>query len=99
MGKLMAVLKPRARRARRHGRCVEIREAAAVGRLTDPGAATPVAMQQELATDVAPTTPPRGILIRQWPDCPDAFIDDLLARIDIVEVVGTRVPLKKPGRE
>lgn len=30
---------------------------------------------------------------------PDAFIDDLLARTDIVEVVGTRVPLKKQGRE
>lgn len=30
---------------------------------------------------------------------PDAFIDDLLARSDIVEVVGTRVPLKKQGRE
>ena len=25
---------------------------------------------------------------------PDAFIDDLLARSDIVEVVGSRVPLK-----
>lgn len=30
---------------------------------------------------------------------PDAFIDDLLARTDIVELVGTRVPLKKQGRE
>jgi len=30
---------------------------------------------------------------------PDAFIDDLLARTDIVEVVGTRVPLKKKGNE
>ena len=30
---------------------------------------------------------------------PDAFIDDLLARTDIVEVVGQRVPLKKQGRE
>ncbi|MGY0504764.1 DNA primase [Luteimonas sp. e5] len=30
---------------------------------------------------------------------PDAFIDDLLARTDIVEVVGARVPLKKQGRE
>ncbi|RMH89025.1 DNA primase [Lysobacter pythonis] len=30
---------------------------------------------------------------------PDAFIDDLLARSDIVEVVGARVPLKKKGRE
>lgn len=33
------------------------------------------------------------------PRIPDAFIDDLLARTDIVEVVGTRVPLKKQGRE
>ena len=30
---------------------------------------------------------------------PDAFIDDLLARADIVEVVGTRVPLKRQGKE
>lgn len=30
---------------------------------------------------------------------PDAFIDDLLARTDIVEVVGARVPLKRQGRE
>jgi DNA primase len=30
---------------------------------------------------------------------PDAFIDELLARSDIVEVVGARVPLKKQGRE
>ncbi|PZO62607.1 MAG: DNA primase [Pseudoxanthomonas suwonensis] len=29
----------------------------------------------------------------------DGFIDDLLARTDIVEVVGSRVPLKKQGRE
>ena len=30
---------------------------------------------------------------------PDAFIDDLLARTDIIEVIGARVPLKKQGRE
>ncbi|MDE2407510.1 MAG: DNA primase [Xanthomonadaceae bacterium] len=30
---------------------------------------------------------------------PDAFIDELLARSDIVEVVGARVPLKRQGRE
>lgn len=30
---------------------------------------------------------------------PDAFIDELLARTDIVEVIGARVPLKKQGRE
>ncbi len=29
----------------------------------------------------------------------DAFIDDLLARSDIVEVISTRVPLKRKGRE
>jgi DNA primase len=29
----------------------------------------------------------------------DAFIDDLLARTDIVEVVGARVPLKRQGKE
>ena len=29
----------------------------------------------------------------------DAFIDDLLARTDIVEVIGTRVPLKRQGKE
>lgn len=30
---------------------------------------------------------------------PQAFIDDLLARIDIVEVIGSRIALKKAGRE
>jgi DNA primase len=30
---------------------------------------------------------------------PDAFIDDLLARTDIVELIGARVPLKRQGRE
>ncbi len=30
---------------------------------------------------------------------PDAFIDDLLARTDIVELIGSRVPLKRQGRE
>ena len=30
---------------------------------------------------------------------PDAFIDDLLARTDIVELVGARVPLKRQGKE
>jgi DNA primase len=30
---------------------------------------------------------------------PKAFIDELLARADIVEIIGTRVPLKKAGRE
>ncbi len=30
---------------------------------------------------------------------PDAFIDDLLARSDLVEIIGSRVPLKRQGRE
>ncbi|HXH01193.1 MAG TPA: DNA primase [Xanthomonadaceae bacterium] len=30
---------------------------------------------------------------------PDAFIDELLARTDIVDVVGSRVPLKRQGRD
>ncbi len=30
---------------------------------------------------------------------PQAFIDDLVARSDIVELIGSRVPLKKSGRE
>jgi DNA primase len=30
---------------------------------------------------------------------PQAFIDELIARADIVEIIGTRVPLKKAGRE
>ncbi|MBL8300406.1 MAG: DNA primase [Rhodanobacteraceae bacterium] len=30
---------------------------------------------------------------------PDSFIDDLLARIDIVDVIQERVPLKKAGRD
>ncbi|HVH36093.1 MAG TPA: CHC2 zinc finger domain-containing protein, partial [Tahibacter sp.] len=30
---------------------------------------------------------------------PDSFIDDLLARIDIVDVIQERIPLKKAGRD
>ena len=30
---------------------------------------------------------------------PQAFLDDIVARADIVEVIGARVPLKKSGRE
>ncbi|HEX7417147.1 MAG TPA: DNA primase [Steroidobacteraceae bacterium] len=30
---------------------------------------------------------------------PQSFIDDLIARTDIVELIGSRVPLKKSGRE
>ena len=30
---------------------------------------------------------------------PDAFIDDLLARTDLVEVIGSRVQLKRQGKE
>src|SRR5512145_3365626 len=30
---------------------------------------------------------------------PDSFIDDLLARSDLVELIGARVPLKRAGRE
>ena len=30
---------------------------------------------------------------------PQSFIDELIARVDIVEVIGLRVPLKKAGRE
>ena len=30
---------------------------------------------------------------------PQHFIDDLMSRADIVETIGSRVPLKKAGRE
>jgi DNA primase len=30
---------------------------------------------------------------------PQAFLDDIVARSDIVEIIGARVPLKKSGRE
>ena len=30
---------------------------------------------------------------------PQAFIDEIVARSDIVEIIGARVPLKKSGRE
>ena len=30
---------------------------------------------------------------------PDSFIDDLLVRVDIVEVIERRLPLKRAGRE
>ncbi len=33
------------------------------------------------------------------PRIPDRFIDDLLARVDIVEVIESRVPLKRAGRD
>jgi DNA primase len=49
--------------------------------------------------DILERRPPRGILGREMARIPDAFIDDLLARTDIVEVVGSRVPLKRQGRE
>ena len=29
---------------------------------------------------------------------PDSFLDELVARSDIVEIIGARVPLKKAGR-
>src|SRR5208283_3059847 len=44
---------------------------------------------------------------RSWPRLPanmagripQAFIDELISRADIVEIIGARVPLKKAGRE
>ena len=30
---------------------------------------------------------------------PDSFIEELLGRVDIVEIIERRVPLKKAGRE
>ena len=41
----------------------------------------------------------RAIRLLPMARIPDAFIDDLLARSDIVEVVGSRVPLKRQGKE
>src|SRR5688572_33462678 len=52
-----------------------------------------------LARRNAPGTPhrrARGLLMAR---IPDAFIDDLLARSDIVEIIGARVPLKRQGKE
>ena len=39
------------------------------------------------------------MLLRMPGRIPDQFIDDLLARVDIVEVIEQRVPLKKAGRD
>ena len=47
-------------------------------------------------------TPERPICPRRRPMAgriPQAFIDELIARADIVEIIGARVPLKKAGRE
>ena len=41
----------------------------------------------------------RPLRTRSRARIPDAFIDDLLARTDLVELIGTRVPLKRQGRE
>ncbi|MCB1642587.1 MAG: DNA primase, partial [Xanthomonadales bacterium] len=30
---------------------------------------------------------------------PQGFIDDLLARVDLVELIGQRIPLKRAGKE
>jgi DNA primase len=30
---------------------------------------------------------------------PDSFLDELVSRSDIVEIISARVPLKKAGRE
>jgi DNA primase len=37
--------------------------------------------------------------VRQLGRIPQNFIDELIARADIVEIIGARVPLKKAGRE
>lgn len=56
--------------------------------LTVPGAAPP----GRRLTGVASYWPAMARI-------PDAFIDDLLARTDIVEVISARVPLKRQGKE
>src|SRR5690606_30023877 len=40
--------------------------------------------------------PPRHLTMAR---IPDSFIDDLLARSDLVELIGARVPLKRQGKE
>src|ERR1700682_1019963 len=57
----------------------------------------------------APTWPPSGLKSKPSSAVdrrrsmagriPQAFIDEIVARSDIVEVIGARVPLKKAGRE
>jgi len=49
-----------------------------------------------LATRYRPGAPAAAACMAR---IPDAFIDDLLARTDIVELVGARVPLKRQGKE
>jgi DNA primase len=41
----------------------------------------------------------RSYLVSQMGLIPQGFIDELIARTDIVEIIGLRVPLKKAGRE
>src|SRR6185312_13325749 len=42
-----------------------------------------------------------AFVLGPWPggSRPDSFIDDLLVRVDIVEVIERRLPLKRAGRE
>ncbi len=49
--------------------------------------------------DRPPDTLPVPVSDPHMARIPDAFIDDLLARTDIVELIGSRVPLKRQGRE
>src|SRR5688572_17867255 len=52
-----------------------------------------------LARRNAPGTPHRRARGPLMARIPDAFIDDLLARSDLVEIIGARVPLKRQGKE
>ncbi len=106
MGKVMALLKPQARRPRRHGQGLRPRQGQARrisqrlpgarrgdGRGTVFGAAAPMPQARARGLHCKPGLPPRTAVI------PESFKQDLLNRIDIVEVVDRYVQLKKGGRQ
>ena len=60
----------------------------------------PRALRCHKAPALTKLPPPfNGIMLRMPGRIPQPFIDELIARADIVEVIASRVPLKKAGRE
>ena len=88
MGKLMAVLKPATGRQGRHGGSLQARQ----GR-TGQG----IASAGRLRRSRRPAAPRGAKYLNDAPMIPDSFIQDLLARVDIVDLVDGYVPLKKAG--
>src|SRR5690606_39825517 len=67
------------------------------GRPPKAGATAPAPDRDRCAPPAAPRCRAGGAA--DMARIPDAFIDDLLARSDIVELIHARVPLKRQGKE